>query len=107
MRQVFIAQNPTEAHFVKGMLTTEGIDCFVRGEALFSARGELPLTEETAPSVWITDDSRLRQAQEIITAYERANRSEGDNEDPWTCGSCGEQHGVQFTHCWQCGRARR
>ena len=44
MVQVYSAENPTEAHYLKGLLESQGIQCDVRGESLFGARGELPIT---------------------------------------------------------------
>lgn len=35
MRQVFVAQHPTEAHFVKGLLEADGIPAEMHGEGLF------------------------------------------------------------------------
>jgi hypothetical protein len=67
MKQVFVAQNPAEAHLVKGFLENRGIRAEVRGEALWGTRGETPLTPDTLPSVWVLDDL---QAPEAIRALE-------------------------------------
>ena len=107
MRQVYSAQHPTEAHIVKGMLESGGIECVVKGEILFSARGELPITPETAPSVWIVEDGRYAQARRIVRRYERANTGNPAPVETWLCPSCGEQLEGQFTHCWQCGAPRQ
>ncbi len=103
MIQIYIAEHPTEAHFVKGLLETEEINCCVRGENLFSARGEIPITAETAPSVWIYDKSRLEEAETVIKDYLRAKKQETADGESWTCPSCGEVHESQFTSCWNCG----
>lgn len=102
MRQVYSAQHPTEAHYVKGLLESLGISCDVRGESLFSARGELPVTIDTAPSVWISDDSRFGEAREIIKDYERSIRGDASLGPGWICQSCGEESESQFTECWNC-----
>jgi hypothetical protein len=55
MKQVFVADNPVQAHMVKDFLEGQGIAAAVRGENLFFVRGGLPLTEETLPSVWVEE----------------------------------------------------
>jgi hypothetical protein len=106
LKQVFVAQHPTEAHLVKGMLEANGIVAEVHGESLFSARGEAPLTPDTLPSVWVLDDDQTSKARVVLTEY-------GSQEDPgasrgvaWTCPACGEGIEFQFTECWHCGAAR-
>ena len=47
MKQVFVAQHPAEAHFVKGLLEADGIRAEVQGESLFGVRGEAPATPGT------------------------------------------------------------
>ncbi len=103
MKQVYSAQNPTEAHLVRGILETRGISCEVRGDVLFGARGEIPLTHETAPSVWIEEDFRYKEARRIVQEYESANAGNREKRKSWICSSCGEELEGQFTHCWNCG----
>lgn len=106
MIQVYSATHPTEAHIVKGLLEAEGIECEVRGDILFGARGELPLTPETAPSVWIVDSNRYTSARSIIALYEQRNIDTEVPENKWTCSVCQEEHGDQFSHCWKCGSSK-
>jgi hypothetical protein len=40
--------NPTDAHLLKGLLESEGIEAVVQGEFLWIARGEVPITTDTA-----------------------------------------------------------
>lgn len=103
MRKVYSALHPTEAHMVRGILETHGIDCVVKGDVLFGARGEIPLTTETAPSVWIVDERRYKTARDIIHQYELANKGDTKDLPTWACPSCGEILEHQFTHCWRCG----
>ena len=106
MKKVYTAQHPTEAYIVKGILESAGIPSRVRGDILFAARGEIPLTEETAPSVWIEQDGRLSAAKEIIARYERANAGDTPEGGSWQCQQCNEVCEPQFSHCWKCGLAR-
>ena len=103
MREVFVAQHPTEAHFIRGLLEAEGIHALVRGESLFSARGETPATVETLPSVWVSDDDAGRAREVIARGGEVAAETAAP---PWTCPQCGEPVEAQFTECWRCGASR-
>jgi hypothetical protein len=105
MGQIFVAQHPTEAHFVRDLLEAEGIAAEVRGEALFGMRGEAPVTPDTLPSVWVSGES-LEKALAIVAAYRDGDgRAEAVGE-PWRCPGCGEELEPQFTECWECGSAR-
>jgi len=95
---VFIAQHPTEAHLVVGLLASQGIAAEVRGEPLFSVRGEVPVTPSTLPTVWVLEDSQAEPALALIR--DRAASA----EQPWTCASCGETVEPQFSVCWKCGQ---
>jgi hypothetical protein len=105
VKQVFVAQHPVEAHFVKGLLQAQDIEAEVRGEALFSVRGEAPVTRETLPSVWILDDSELERALAVIAGYEHGEGPAETGGQAWRCPKCGEQLEPQFTTCWKCGAA--
>lgn len=106
MLNVYSARNPTEAHLLKGILESYGIGCVVRGEALFSVRGEVPLTPDTAPSVWILDNNDADEAGRIIKEYESSNMLDGSDKESWICRYCGEDSEGQFTKCWNCGKPR-
>jgi hypothetical protein len=41
---VFIAADPVQAHLVRGVIEAEDIPVYLKGEALTSALGELPVT---------------------------------------------------------------
>lgn len=103
MRKVYDAADPTEAHLMKGLLEAEGIECWVSGDLLFSARGEIPVTEDTCPGVWIRRPDQLLRARAIIEAI---HRPAGTGARAWRCPDCGETLEAQFTDCWRCGYAR-
>jgi len=71
MKQIYVANNPAEAHLVKGMLESHGIHAEVRGEALWGTRGETPVTAETLPTVWV-EDARAAEATRIVEEYSAA-----------------------------------
>jgi hypothetical protein len=107
VKKVFIARHPTEAHLVKGLLELEGIESEVRGEALFGALGQLAITADTLPSVWIQEDDQIEQAIRIISRYEQGFGSHVIIGKLWCCPKCGELLEPQFASCWQCGTNRK
>ncbi|MHC4532987.1 MAG: transglutaminase domain-containing protein [Planctomycetota bacterium] len=102
MKQVYIADDPTEAHLVKGILGQYGISCEIRGEALWIARGGLPLTSEALPTIWISDDNRYEEAKELTERFQNGTLTSKAGAN-WKCSECGEEVEGQFTECWQCG----
>jgi len=106
MTKVFVAQHPTEAHMVAGLLATGGIQAEVRGEALFSARGEIPVTPATLPSVWVLDDEQVDDALQFLRNRPIEAPPEASAGLPWTCSGCSETVEAQFTACWNCGAAK-
>jgi ribosomal protein S27AE len=103
MKQVFVAQHPTEAHLVKGMLEANGIVAEVHGESLFSARGEAPATPDTLPTVWVLDDEQATTARSVLAEYAAPAASGVSQRAAWLCPACGEVIEAQFTECWNCG----
>ena len=106
MKQVFVAQHPTEAYLVQGLLEANGIAAEVHGESLFSARGEAPVTPDTLPSVWVLDDGQASRARVVLAEYGSREAQGTDHGVAWTCPACGERIESQFTECWNCGADR-
>ena len=104
MKQVFVAQHPTEAHLVRGLLEANGIAAEVHGESLFSTRGESPATAETLPTVWVADEGDASRAEAVLATYGPLAAS--GQSTTWVCGTCGEKIEAQFTECWRCGASR-
>jgi predicted amidophosphoribosyltransferase len=125
MKKVYSARDPTEAHLVRGFLEARGIEAIVQGEALWAGRGELPLTPDTCPSVWVVHDTDAEHAQELLAARRvRAEAGTCPNcgydlrglpqprcpecgleffrPTTWQCPTCGEVIEEQFTACWHC-----
>lgn len=106
MKKVYIATNPVNAHLLRGILEGDHIQSIVQGEYLWGARGEIPVTPETSPSVWVVDDADYDRAMEIINNFQ----TEEENSDlkiiEWKCSKCGEANEGQFSECWQCGTSR-
>jgi hypothetical protein len=67
LKKIYTAKDPADAHLLKGLLEGEMIDAEVRGEFLYGVRGEVPITQDTCPSVWIMDDSDYDRAMELVS----------------------------------------
>jgi len=102
MELVYVGWNAAEAHLVKGLLQSAGIFAEVRSEILSGVIGEIPMTIESRPSVWVRDED-LPRAKEILADF---NRERTENGEAWQCADCGEVLDAQFTDCWRCGAAR-
>ena len=91
---------------------------------LWTARGELPFTPETSPSVWVREED-CERARKLIDEHQRVNNPascarcgydlRGSPEavcpecgwtfskaESWDCPTCGETNEGQFTECWKC-----
>ena len=56
MVKVYSARDGLEAHFIRNLLEGEGIRAAVLGETLAFGRGDLPMTQETLPGVWVNPE---------------------------------------------------
>ncbi|HCO95728.1 MAG TPA: hypothetical protein DIU00_17570 [Phycisphaerales bacterium] len=106
MKQVYVAQDPSDDHILVGILDEYGISCEVHGESLWAARGELPLTMDTQPTVWILEDDKFDQARNLVLQYENKTLASNISGGPWKRPNCGEEIEAKYTDCWQCGMAR-
>jgi hypothetical protein len=104
MKHLYTARDTMEAHFVKGLLESHDIEAVVHGEMLAGARGELPLTNDTLPSIWVRDED-LKAAHDALRRYREGLPPDGSGA-PWQCLRCNETLEPQFSHCWRCGAGR-
>jgi hypothetical protein len=111
MQHVYTARDEMDASFVQGLLKQEGIEAVIQGQALGEVWANLPLGNESLPTVWV-EDADVERARPVVEAYrqtDRANADEAVAERPrstWTCSQCGEKVEEQFTQCWHCGHNR-
>jgi Putative prokaryotic signal transducing protein len=106
MKKVYVATNPINAHLLKGILEGENIEAIVQGEFLWGARGEISITPETSPSVWVVDDADYDHAIELINTFQTGDNDGNLDIIEWKCSKCGEANEGQFSECWQCGTSR-
>jgi hypothetical protein len=102
MQRIYGARDSTEAEFVKGLLEAEEITAIVQGSALDGARGDIPYTAASLPSVWV-DESDVERATQIVDEFRRGGPAAAQSQAPWKCPKCGEMLEGQFTTCWNCG----
>ncbi|WP_136808297.1 DUF2007 domain-containing protein [Desulfosediminicola flagellatus] len=107
MKKIYTAANPADAHIVRGILESYEIGCEVRGESLFSVRGELPMVGDTFPTVWIFNDEDFEEARKVVDEIDRKREEAPVVSESWNCSRCGETLESQFTACWKCGKSRK
>ena len=107
MRKIYTAKNPIDAHLLRGALESENIQAIVQGEFLWTARGELPITPETSPSVWIVNDEDNEKALQIVESFSSQEVSLDTEAGEWKCAKCNETNEGQFQECWNCGAPRK
>jgi hypothetical protein len=84
VKRVYTARHPIDAHLVRGLLEA----------------GEIPMTEDTLPSVWVLDGWAAARALSIVQSHrEGAAPAAGP---AWQCPACGEELEPQFSACWRC-----
>lgn len=101
-KKIYVARDPAEANIVRGMLATHGVDVEIRGEALWSARGLIPMTSDTLPTLWV----READAERALALLESVRADADASAAPWRCPKCGEDGEPELGECWSCGTPR-
>lgn len=99
-RCVYRAATVPDAHHVRNLLASAGIEAVLRNDRLWSALGEIPFVEAW-PQVWVADERDAPRARRVLDELER-----GPAAAAWTCPHCDEWLEGQFTACWRCGAER-
>jgi hypothetical protein len=111
MKKIYDASTDVHASLLKDILEDRGIKAVVQEARLLPLRGKLPAL---SPTVWVADED-VDRAREIAAEFDRGGpgRQRGgapnaagepgkQEEGAWTCPSCGEENGPQFSECWKC-----
>jgi hypothetical protein len=98
MKRVFSSHNIVLVHHSRNLLEAEGIETEVRNQMLSSAMGELPPAECQA-ELWVMKAEDGPRAMDVL-------RRPAVSGPDWSCASCGETSGAQFTQCWKCSAFR-
>ena len=105
LKKVYVAPNVGDAHVLRGLLETAGIQAVVRGDDLMPLQGGTLLHMETRSSIWVLEDEHFEQAVEIVEDYlRRRQEPAAPSDEVRRCSGCGEDLEPQFTECWSCGR---
>jgi hypothetical protein len=102
MQRIYGARDSTEAEFVRGLLEAEEIQAIVQGSALEAARGDIPFSANSLPSVWVNEPD-VERASKIVEEFRRGGPAATQSQIAWICPKCGEKLEGQFTTCWKCG----
>jgi len=100
MKKLTSASSIIEIAHYRNILTSEGIESFVRNEHLGAIVGEMPF-QEVWPELWIVNDLDYDRARQLIDK----SVSDESPSSPWKCGSCGTENEGQFAACWNCGKS--
>ena len=71
LKKLYTAKGPGDAHVLRGLLESEGIDVAIRGDDFVPLQGGGLFHVETRPSIWVLDDERYARAQEMAAEYAR------------------------------------
>ncbi len=104
MQLVTTAANELEANLLQADLSEAGIVSFIQGQTLGTARGELPLTHQTLPQIWVRDEDHERAVRIAEAFY--ARQQQDIDATGWNCPSCGAEVDAHFEVCWRCGMER-
>jgi hypothetical protein len=102
MKLLYSSPDLVAVTHLKDLLDNAGIDSVIQNEVSATLSGGVPMSE-AVPELWIDDDSRLAEAQQIKEDYLKPQSVQGV---AWTCPKCGEKSEPQFTSCWNCGTAK-
>jgi hypothetical protein len=106
MQRIYGARDSAEAEFVRSLIEAEEIPAVVQGSVLDAARGDIPFSQASLPSVWVNEDD-VERAAEIVDEFRRGGPAVTQPQVSWVCPNCGETLEGQFTTCWKCGTAKR
>lgn len=102
MTEIYRAAHPAQAHLLRGLLESEGIEAVVIGEFGYNVRGEAPMTVETLPRVCVVNEGDAERARALAVSFDTGGPG-GSAAASWTCPQCGETVEAQFGECWKCG----
>jgi hypothetical protein len=99
MVKILVSSSLIEIEALKSRLEHAGISCFVKNQYTSTLAGEVPFGE-VFPELWLVSVDDVQQATDLLDEW---RASSDTTREKWTCETCGERHGQQFTHCWNCG----
>lgn len=104
LKSVYSAPQAFWVDYLKNILESEGIECFVKNQYLLGAAGELP-PNECWPSLHVFNDADYPRAKQLVESELKMQNNQSNAQD-WLCGGCGEHVEQPFGVCWRCGALR-
>jgi hypothetical protein len=101
--RIYTISHEAEGLILQSLLDEEGIESQIQGRDLGVARGAVPMTNETMPTIWVR---RVDETKALSIIQNFLTRPRNIQRQKWTCPGCGEKLEEQFSHCWNCGTAR-
>ena len=104
MVEVYRAKDLTEAHLIRGLLASVGVDAFIDGRCLQAGLGELSVGWSTAPRI-VVEEPQARVARETVhraQAQLRQRRDESAAADS-QCLACRGSMSDEEASCAHCG----
>jgi hypothetical protein len=95
-KQVFMADNPIDAYFIKGLLEAQGVAAEIREEGMIG----------DYPSIWVSAGADYELARRVISTVPPEQAVVETLGELWLCARCGEAIEPQFTECWRCGTSQ-
>lgn len=102
---LYTARSEAEARMLADRLSQFSIVASVQGGRLQAARGEIPLTQQTMPQVWVFEDA-YADAMTVLEAWVSERADDDEAGEDWTCPECGEHVEGVFDQCWNCETLR-
>ena len=97
MKKLYVATSLQDAKIIQDLLKQRGFDTEMRGAALSSTLGQLPI-KSLRTSLWI----KKSDYDKAFAVISEIKTSENQNKTPWECKNCGEEIEGQFLECWNC-----
>ncbi|MDH5518869.1 MAG: DUF2007 domain-containing protein [Gammaproteobacteria bacterium] len=99
MKKLYACADRVMLYHVNNVMKSEGIDCVIKNDMIYSLAGEVPVNE-VWPELWLIDETQQKKAETVLSALLASAKT---TSAAWRCRQCGEEHGSQFTACWRCG----
>jgi hypothetical protein len=98
MKRVYSTESVAMAWHIRNVLENSALPAVVKNEQLFSAVGEIPVTE-CMPEVWVLNSDDSGKAEALII---QLGQDSDTSAVEWICASCNESNDGNYDICWSC-----
>ena len=103
MKRIYSSNDLLMIGHLKNLLENHDIACILKNEHT-SNLPTFTLSSTICPEIWVIDDSRYLEAQNVIEKALHSNKI--SEETSWRCSKCNEIMEPQFSECWNCGQSK-